>query len=475
MKKLYAWLIGIALLLSIAAGSLWIWAERYVADTTIPPNVKLSSWAVGGIEIDQFQQEYKQKLANLEETPFVFTFGPTEIPPVKTTLKQLGVTYEADELFQALEKLQEGSLYERINYRMNFPKEWNMSFQWNSEVWKQRFTVSWEEQAFGQPTNASREINAQDQVVYTPDKKVYRLDRLQLEQLIRVAIPNEWSDKTEIVVEAPLMSKEATVTLETLKAEGIDRKIIEMVTTIKPGDEGRIHNIVAASDTINDMILKPDEIFDYDKVIAEAERIYGFKEAPVILNGKLVPGIGGGICQVSSTLYNAALRTGLEIVERRNHSLPVAYLPLGLDATFSQGYLNFRFKNTTGKNIIIRTSTVNNRLTIKLFGTMDPSISYKMETKTIKVIQPTIKYVVNTSLPAGSQQVLQEGKIGYQVESYRIKLVDGKEVSREKLATDTYKAQPKLIATNAGQPNQESNAEHTTPIVEDGVNGPNFP
>ena len=324
------------------------------------------------------------------------------------------------------------------------------------------------------PANASRDINAQDQVIYTPDKKVYRLDRAQMEQLIRVAIPNEWSDKNELVIDTPLVSKDAAITLEMLKAEGIDRKIIEMVTSIKPGDAGRIHNIVAASDTINDMILKPDEIFDYDQVIAEAERKYGFKEAPVILNGKLVPGIGGGICQVSSTLYNAALRTGLEIVERRNHSLPVAYLPLGLDATFSQGYLNFRFKNTTGKNMIIRTSTDNNRLTIKLFGTMDPAISYKMETKTIKVIQPTVKYVVNTSLPVGSQQVLQEGKQGYQVESYRIKLVDGKEVSREKLATDTYKAQPKLIATNAGQANAESSTDHTTPIVEDGLNGPNF-
>ncbi len=69
------------------------------------------------------------------------------------------------------------------------------------------------------------------------------------------------------------------------------------------------------------MVLKPGEIFDYGQVIAKAEKTYGFREAPVILNGKLVPGIGGGICQVSSTVYNAALRTGLEIVERRNHSL----------------------------------------------------------------------------------------------------------------------------------------------------------
>ncbi|MGZ9586236.1 VanW family protein [Paenibacillus marinisediminis] len=476
MKKFFGWLIGIILLLMIGAGTLWGLAERYAASTTVPPEVRLSSWAVGGMEIDAFINEYKQKLAALENTPVIFTFGQTEVEPVSTTLKELGVKYDAEALFIALRHLQEGSLLERIQARRNFQKEWKVRFLWNNNVWKQRFTASWEENAFGNPTNASREINAQDQVIYTPDTTVFRLDRVQLEQLIRAAIPNEWSEKKELNIDVPLVKQEATITLESLKAEGIDRKIIEMVTNIAPGDAGRFHNVKAAADTVNEMVLKPGDIFDYDKVIAKAEKQYGFKEAPVILNGKLVPGIGGGICQVSSTLYNAALGTGLEIVERRNHSLPVAYLPLGLDATFSEGYINFRFKNTTGKDILIHTSTDDNRLTIKMFGTMDPSISYKTETKTTKVIEPTIKYVVNNKLADGQQETIQKGKRGYTVESYRIKMVNGKEVSRERLDVDNYRAQPTIIATNSGGQSGKSDAkqENPTPIVEDGLSGPNF-
>lgn len=476
MKKVYGWGIGILLLLVVATGVLWVWAERYVASTTVPLEVRLSSWAVGGMEIAQFEEEFKQKLSNLENTPVVFTFGSVEVSSIKTTLKELGVKYSAEELFTALHQLKEGSLWERIQYRKQFQTDWKMSFIWNSSVWKQRFTASWEEQTFGMPVNAKREIDAQDRVIYTPDKTVFRLDRLQMEQLIRVAIPNEWSDKSELVIEVPLIKQEPKITLSTLKAEGIDRKIVDIYSSIAPGDEGRLHNIKAASDTIHGMILKPGEIFDYDKVIAEAEQKYGFKEAPVIVNGKLVPGIGGGICQVSSTLYNAVLGTGLDIVERRNHSLPVAYMPLGLDATFSQGYINFRFKNTTGKNIIIHSSTANNRMTIKLFGTMDPNISYKMETKTTKTIEPPIKYVVNRSLAVGSEQVLQKGKRGYAVESYRIKLVNDKEVSRERLAVDTYKAQPTLVATNSGGSGKsEAKPDVKAPIVEDGINGTQFP
>ena len=103
--------------------------------------------------------------------------------------------------------------------------------------------------------------------------------------------------------------------------------------------------------------MAPGETFDYSKIIAQTEAKFGYKEAPVILNGNLVPGIGGGICQVSTTLYNAVLRSGLEIVERRNHSLPVSYVTLGQDATFANGYINFKFRNNTDAYLWIRTIT----------------------------------------------------------------------------------------------------------------------
>lgn len=473
MKKIHALFIILASLLLVGT-ALWGWAHSYASQSTIPPNVHLSTWNIGSQSMDTFREQLKDKMKELEQTPFELSFKGTNIEPIQTTLADLGVTYDADPILRALDKMKEGSLWERIQARYNFPTSWTLQFRWNKDVWAKRLTTDWEAQTFGKPVNAKREITKDDSIRYTPEKAVYRIDRVQLEQLIRASIPHTWNDGRTIALEVPMQKTNPPVTVASLQAEGIERKIIEFSTSFVQADDGRTHNVNAAAQTIHDMVLKPGEIFDYDKVIAETEKKYGFKEAPVIFNGKLVPGIGGGICQVSSTLYNAVLRTGLEIVERRNHSLPVSYLPIGLDATFSQGYINFRFKNTTGKHLMIRTAAVNDRLIIKFFGTMDKGVSYRMETKTLKVLEPTIKYVKNPNLPIGSHETIQRGKQGYTVESYRIKLVNGKEVERKKMFVDTYRPQPTLIAVNTGGSDQSSTRKDQSPILEDGVNGPIF-
>ncbi|WP_019424750.1 VanW family protein [Paenibacillus sp. OSY-SE] len=474
MKKIHALFIILASLL-LAVTALWGWGHSYASQATIPPQVRISSWDVSGQSIEGFRQELSERIQQLERTPFIFTFGSSGVDPVKTTLSELGVQYDAGEILIALQRLQEGSLLDRIKARWKFPKEWTLRFHWKENVWKERLTPGWETKSFGKPVNAVRKIADGDQVQYTPEKTVYRIDRMQMEQLIRAAIPHTWHEGQTIAIEVPLVVSEPPVTMASLKAEGIERKIVEFSTSFVQAEDGRTHNVMSAAKTIDDMVLKPGDVFDYDKVIAETEKKYGFKEAPVIYNGKLVPGIGGGICQVSSTLYNAVLRTGLEIVERRNHSLPVSYLPIGLDATFSQGYINFKFKNTTGKHLLIRTTAENNRLSIKFFGTMDSNVSYKMETKTVKVLEPAIKYVKNADLPVGGHETLQRGKKGYVVESYRIKLMNGKQVERQRIAVDTYRPQPTLVAVNTGTSDPPANPKQEQgPILEDGVNGPDF-
>ncbi|MDG0794617.1 VanW family protein [Cohnella ginsengisoli] len=121
----------------------------------------------------------------------------------------------------------------------------------------------------------------------------------------------------------PVVQVKPEITTASLQAQGIARKIAEFSTSFAASGEGRIHNVKATADALDGTMLLPGETFDYGAVVAKARRDYGYRAAPVILKGKLVPGIGGGICQVSSTLYNAVLRaSGLQIVERRNHSLP---------------------------------------------------------------------------------------------------------------------------------------------------------
>ncbi|MDT2192592.1 VanW family protein [Paenibacillus larvae] len=294
-------------------------------------------------------------------------------------------------------------------------------------------------------------VTPDDLIRYEEGKSVPRIQMDILYEEIRNQLPalgGLSAEQKPIHIRLPVYDKQPETTIATLKNQGIERKIMEYSTTFNDQAEGRLHNVRSTASVLNEQLLKPGEVFDYAKMIELAEKQYGFKEAPVIVNGKLVPGVGGGICQVSTTLYNAILRTGLEVVERRNHSLPISYAPLGQDATFSSGHINFKFRNNTGSHLLIITQTSTNGLTVKLFGKIPPNISYDIISKTVETLPPTIKYVHNPALKDGQQKTIQSGRPGYIVETYRYKKQDGKVIATEKISRDRYSPQPTIISSN---------------------------
>ncbi|WP_287021984.1 VanW family protein [Cohnella sp.] len=241
--------------------------------------------------------------------------------------------------------------------------------------------------------------------------------------------------------------------------EGRPRKIAAFSTSFAASDEGRAHNIEAVAQALDNTLLMPGDVFDFGSIVAKAERERGFKEAPVIVSGKLKPGIGGGICQVSSTLYNAVLRAdGIDIVERRNHSLPVGYLPVGLDATFADGFINFRFRNATGKPLRIKTEVRNKTVTVKLLGAMNENVEYRIETVLQYIIAPKIVYAADPHLAEGQSKTLRPGAEGYVVDTYRVKLVNGEFAERVRISHDTYRSQDALVAVHPDDPRLEPSA-----------------
>ncbi|MFU1797170.1 VanW family protein [Paenibacillus azoreducens] len=478
MKKIHLMLIitaGILLIGSVTAG----WIHLYISQQTLPDHVQVGGWNVGGKKKDNVLKELDDRLKQLEQQPLTLSLAAKGVPDAAMTLKEAGVTFEADDFRSSVAGLYEGNWLERFKARQHFKTDWQLSPHWNRSVLKQRFDSSWEEKHFGEPVNASRRITKDDKVAYTPEISVYRIDWETFTDTMTALIPKRFLSPEEsaapLKVKLPIYMLKPEVTVSSLREEGIDRKIIEFNTGLGSSAAGRIYNVNSAAKAMDGMLLKPGDIFDYGKVIARAEAKYGFREAPVIVNGKLVPGIGGGICQVSSTIYNAALRTGLEIVERRNHSLPVSYLPKGLDATFAEGSINFRFKNTTGKSLYIRAFVDGSTLTVKFFGTFPKNTEYLVESRTVETLPVPDKFVQNKAIPAGAQEVLQEGKPGYIVETYQIKKVNGAVVERKRISRDTYRAQNRLIAVNSGREDSGNDSSGSKDqIVEDGISGPQF-
>lgn len=131
------------------------------------------------------------------------------------------------------------------------------------------------------------------------------------------------------------------------------------------GGGGRAANIILATNLLNNVLLAPGEVLSFNNTVGPVTRERGYHLAPIIVGGSVIPGIGGGICQVASTLYNAVLLAELEVVERYPHSKPVGYVPRGRDATVST-HLDFKFRNNTDRFLLVQTSTAGHRINIRI-------------------------------------------------------------------------------------------------------------
>ncbi|SMF67921.1 Vancomycin resistance protein YoaR, contains peptidoglycan-binding and VanW domains [Paenibacillus uliginis N3/975] len=476
MKKIHIGLIvviSVLLIGSICYGGLALYANQNI----LPKGVMLSGWDIGGRPAREVLNELDERLKAMESIQVQFFGDHLNGEEETLSLREAGVKYEANDFRSAVSKFTEGDLWERALYRYQFEKIWSIYPDWDLDTLKKRFHTEWEKDRFGEPVNAVRSITG-DIVRYIPEQTTFRIDWTALSDRFGAAIPSDFSvlqsDPPEIImVELPLTLLVPDVTVKSLQAEGIERKIIQFSTQLGASGPGRVHNITAAAKAVNGMILKPGDEFNYAEVVERARQKFGFKQAPVIVSGKLVPGIGGGICQVSSTVYNAVLLTGLEVTERRSHSLPVNYLPKGQDATFAEGYINFRFRNNTGKHLLIHAEVTGRTLTLKFFGTFPKDTVYSLESKIVQGIPAPLKYVRDGSLSPGKHRVLQNGKPGYVVETYRIKKVNGKVTERIRISRDIYRGQSTIVGMNPSNGELPGARDlPKAPVVEDGVSNP---
>lgn len=481
MGKLKIFVIALVSVLVLAAGAGLLLLWKYADQDVVPQGVMAGKIAIGGMLIDDAVALLDQYEDALIKRNITIEANQMAKDSKQWSVAELGYKAEFAGAREALLELRNGDIWTRAKYRYHFQKSFPLSQSWDRASFESAVRQQWSWIENNESQNAEREITEDDEVRYTPHTDAYRLDLIELvEQVNNWAVletsevGEEWTDeKRSFAAELPITVIHPDVTLEMLEEEGIDRRIMTFTTDFATSPEGRAHNVTITAEELHDWYLKPGEVFSYSELIAKVEKDHEYREAPVILNGRLVPGIGGGICQVSSTLYQAVLRAGLEIVERRNHSLPVAYLPLGHDATYATDAIDFKFRNSTGKALLIRTEVKDRKVTVKLFGTMPENIRYDIESLTLKTVEPGVQQAVNPALPVGKTVVVEQGKAGYVVETYRTLVRDGEVVSRERVSKDTYRAQPTLIEVGPSSPNATPQPQ-TTPspgdeVVEDGV------
>ena len=251
-------------------------------------------------------------------------------------------------------------------------------------------------------------------------------------------------DKEEYVIKLTITKPK--VTIDQIGSEAFPDQLSTFTTRFDESDRDRSTNLRIACQRINGKVLMPGETFSYNQTLGARTAAAGFKNGKVYEGGEVVDGIGGGICQISSTLYNAVVMANLQTVERRNHQFVTSYVGPGRDATVVYGAIDYKFKNTRKYPVRLKASAVNGIATVTIYGIKEENeYTFKFETRTIDTIPLTTTYEEDATLPVGTEKVKRKGTNGIKTETYVTKTLNGKVVSRDLLSRDTYSAMTRIV------------------------------
>lgn len=214
-----------------------------------------------------------------------------------------------------------------------------------------------------------------------------------------------------------------------------ERVIGSFITSLEGRTKNQIHNLKLSAKAIDGLVLRPGQIFSFNDVAGPWSRDKGYRKAPVSYTGLLIPALGGGVCQVSSTLYNAVLLAGLEVLERGPHYWCPNYIAPGRDSAVAFGQLDLKFRNNLPKPIRIKTRIWGNKFIVEILSTYKPSYSVEIISERKEIKSP--RYIL-----AEEGGIFPKAREGYKVELYRVFLKEGEEIRREFLSSDEYPPLP---------------------------------
>jgi vancomycin resistance protein YoaR len=221
--------------------------------------------------------------------------------------------------------------------------------------------------------------------------------------------------------------------------------LVSSYTTLYGGIANRVHNVQLVAHLVDEKLIAPDATFSFNKTTGERNAAKGFLEAPVIVNGELQTGLGGGVCQVSTTVFNAAFEAGLKITERTNHALYISHYPQGRDATVDYPTVDLKFVNDTGNWLLLRTFVSSSSLTVNLYGT---PVHRKVVSATgpLEVTgPPPVKKTVDPSLKPGAKVVDDPGVPSMSTSVTRDVYEPGGKLLYHDTWYSSYRASPKLV------------------------------
>ncbi len=241
---------------------------------------------------------------------------------------------------------------------------------------------------------------------------------------------------TDRRVSLPDVSSDPELTTAKAKALGVKERVSTFTTTFSAADAPRVHNIGLIAASVNGSLVMPGQVFSMNAATGQRTAAKGYRTAHVIVNGELVDGLGGGVCQAGTTMFNTVLLAGLPVLERRNHSLHISHYPMGRDATLNWPYTDLKFRNDSPYGIYITSQWTASSLTFALYSTsrhLEVSLS---TSGTRNPRSPPTKFVDDPKLPKGTEVVEEPGSPGFDVTVFRTVTKDGNVVRRDQFVSN---------------------------------------
>lgn len=439
-------LLALAALTAVAAVTFAVQARSFRASGRIADNVTIADVEVGGLE----QAQAMQKLED----------GWLPSLPAKLTLKHGDESLE----LSAEELGREPQVETAVNKAMLVGREGGFLRQFKTRIrlWQgnldipvaisidskklQTAVANLSAKLDQDPVDARVTVTSAETVSVIPGQVGTKLDQKAAKEDIAKALKS-------------LQSEPVTLTSrkQDPKVQASDLAHLEVVlgsysTPYNSGKVDRSHNLKLAVEAINGTVVMPGAVFSTDQAIGPRIEARGFREAPIFADGEVTPATGGGICQIATTVYNAALFADLPVTERHKHSQPVTYAPAGRDATVYSGSFDLRFRNDTGYPVVLLASMTGSRVNVSIIGKKEANRKVRIERSQVTRVPFEKQEIPDPNLLLGKKQVEKKGRPGIKVTVYQIvKQPDGSD-ERRTLHTDVYRPQKEVVKVGTKKP-----------------------
>ncbi|CEP81398.1 VanW family protein [Paraclostridium sordellii] len=340
-------------------GIIWF-NNTYIHNGKIANNIYIGSINVSNLSKEEakklVEQKYTPKDIGLEYEANKFVLQPKDINLSYDIGKIVNESYEFNKSDSFIKNLKR-----TITLQLGNEKVFEVKGQYNEEMLN-NYVEKIEKNINKDAIDAKLYVDSNGSINLIPSVIGQTLDLSKTSENIKKSINDNSSSQVKLIV----TKNSPKITTDMLKS--VDSVLASHSTTYNNSSPNRAHNIIKAAQSTNDIILMPGEEFSYNKATGPRSKANGYKDAAVIVNGKIQNGPGGGVCQVSTTIYNSVLYSGLEITQVRNHSLPSSYAPMGKDATVAYDYLDLKFKNPYKNPIYIYTTAYNGVVSSKIYG-----------------------------------------------------------------------------------------------------------